>query len=253
MPPSGRSSTATLERDRGEGQGRADRRLGGAESPGAGRGRARRRRRRSSAASRSSTLLRETFARVIREREPQLVTLVGVPGIGKSRLVFELFQTIESGDYGLVYWRHGRSLPYGEGVTFWALGEMVKAQAGILESDGPDAGGEQASPSRRALRRRRRGSGLDRAARCVRSPGSRRTRRPATGATRRSPPGGASSRRSPTSARSSSSSRTSTGRTTRCSTSSTTSSTGRAACRCSSSAPLVRSSSRGDRAGAAGR
>ena len=83
------------------------------------------------------TLLRETLARVVREREPQLVTLVGVPGIGKSRLVYELFQTIETGDYGLVYWRHGRSLPYGEGVTFWALGEMVKAQAGILESDGP--------------------------------------------------------------------------------------------------------------------
>ena len=81
------------------------------------------------------TLLRETLARVIREREPQLVTLVGVPGIGKSRLVFELFQTIETGDYGLVYWRHGRSLPYGDGITFWALGEMVKAQAGILESD----------------------------------------------------------------------------------------------------------------------
>ena len=34
-----------------------------------------------------------------------------------------------------MYWRHGRSLPYGEGVTFWALGEMVKAQAGILESE----------------------------------------------------------------------------------------------------------------------
>ncbi len=67
---------------------------------------------------------------MIREREPQLVTLVGVPGIGKSRLVYELFQTIETGDYGLVYWRHGRSLPYGEGVTFWALGEMVKARLG---------------------------------------------------------------------------------------------------------------------------
>ena len=80
-------------------------------------------------------LLRETLARVVREREPQLVTLVGVPGIGKSRLVFELFQTIETGEHGIVYWRHGRSLPYGEGVTFWALGEMVKAQAGILESD----------------------------------------------------------------------------------------------------------------------
>ena len=47
---------------------------------------------------------------MIREREPQLVTLTGVPGIGKSRLVFELFQTIETGDFGLVFWRHGRSL-----------------------------------------------------------------------------------------------------------------------------------------------
>ena len=50
------------------------------------------------------------------------MTLVGVLGSGKSRLVFELFQTIETGNYGLVYSRHGRSLPYGEGVTFWALG-----------------------------------------------------------------------------------------------------------------------------------
>jgi class 3 adenylate cyclase/tetratricopeptide (TPR) repeat protein len=89
------------------------------------------------------TLLRETLARVVRERKPQLVTLVGVPGIGKSRLVFELFQTIETGDYGLVYWRHGRSLPYGDGITFWALGEMVKAQAGILESDTPEQAGEK--------------------------------------------------------------------------------------------------------------
>jgi class 3 adenylate cyclase/tetratricopeptide (TPR) repeat protein len=92
---------------------------------------------------REVTLVRETLARVVREREPQLVTLVGVPGIGKSRLVFELFQTIESGEHGLVYWRHGRSLPYGEGVTFWGLGEMVKAQAGILESDGAEQAAEK--------------------------------------------------------------------------------------------------------------
>jgi class 3 adenylate cyclase/tetratricopeptide (TPR) repeat protein len=89
------------------------------------------------------TLLRETLSRVIREREPQLVTLVGVPGIGKSRLVYELFQTIETGEHGLVYWRHGRSLPYGDGITFWALGEMVKAQAGILESDSAEAAGDK--------------------------------------------------------------------------------------------------------------
>ncbi|MBA3376301.1 MAG: AAA family ATPase [Actinobacteria bacterium] len=84
---------------------------------------------------RELTLLREMFSRVTRELEPQLLTLVGVPGIGKSRLVFELFQTIEAGEFGPVFWRHGRSLPYGDGVTFWALAEMVKAQAGILESD----------------------------------------------------------------------------------------------------------------------
>ncbi len=87
------------------------------------------------------TLLRETLARVKREGRPQLVTLVGVPGIGKSRLVLELFQAIESGDLGMVSWRHGRSLPYGEGVIFWALSEMAKAQAGILESDSSDQAG----------------------------------------------------------------------------------------------------------------
>jgi class 3 adenylate cyclase/tetratricopeptide (TPR) repeat protein len=72
--------------------------------------------------------------RARRAREPQLVTLVGVPGIGKSRLVWELFQQVDS-EHELTWWRQGRSLPYGEGVSFWALGEMVKAQAGVLESD----------------------------------------------------------------------------------------------------------------------
>jgi class 3 adenylate cyclase len=68
------------------------------------------------------------------ERSPQLVTLVGVPGIGKSRLVFELYGRIEQ-EEELTFWRHGRCLPYGDGVTFWALGEMVKAHAGILEGE----------------------------------------------------------------------------------------------------------------------
>ncbi|HZB86817.1 MAG TPA: AAA family ATPase, partial [Gaiellaceae bacterium] len=83
------------------------------------------------------------LARVRAERSPQLVTLVGVPGIGKSRLVFELFAAIEQGTWGLIFWRRGRSLPYGEGVTFWALAEMVKAQAGILESDSAAQVGER--------------------------------------------------------------------------------------------------------------
>ena len=88
------------------------------------------------------TLLRDTLARVHREREPQLVTLVGVPGIGKSRLVLELFREFEH-TAALTSWHYGRSLPYGEGVTFWALGEMVKAHAGILESDGPEQAEEK--------------------------------------------------------------------------------------------------------------
>jgi class 3 adenylate cyclase/tetratricopeptide (TPR) repeat protein len=79
-------------------------------------------------------LMREAFQRAREEQEPQLVTLVGVPGIGKSRIVYELSRLVDA-DPELVTWRQGRCLPYGDGVTFWALGEIVKAHAGILESD----------------------------------------------------------------------------------------------------------------------
>jgi class 3 adenylate cyclase/tetratricopeptide (TPR) repeat protein len=78
--------------------------------------------------------LLDALARARAEREPQLVTIVGVPGMGKSRLVQELSVLLEA-EPDLIRWRQGRSLPYGEGVTYWALGEMVKAEAGILESD----------------------------------------------------------------------------------------------------------------------
>ena len=83
------------------------------------------------------SLVLDTLARAQRDRTVQLVTLVGVPGIGKSRLVWELQRAL-AGDPGLVTWRRGRCLPYGDGVSYWALGEMVKAQAGILESDNAD-------------------------------------------------------------------------------------------------------------------
>ena len=87
------------------------------------------------------------FARVRREREPQLVTLVGVPGIGKSRLVGELLAEVDALP-DLITWRQGRCLPYGEGVSFWALGEMAKAQAGILETDSAQVGGVEARRGR---------------------------------------------------------------------------------------------------------
>jgi class 3 adenylate cyclase/tetratricopeptide (TPR) repeat protein len=78
--------------------------------------------------------LHDALARAKRERTAQLITLVGLPGIGKSRLVYELWAAVEANPE-LVYWRQGRSLPYGAGVSFWALGEMAKSHAGILEND----------------------------------------------------------------------------------------------------------------------
>jgi DNA-binding SARP family transcriptional activator len=89
-------------------------------------------------------LVVSALARVREESSAQLVTLIGVPGIGKSRLVFELFTKVEQ-EEAPITWRRGRCLPYGEGVSLWALGEIVKAQAGILESDSPDQAGEKLS------------------------------------------------------------------------------------------------------------
>jgi class 3 adenylate cyclase/tetratricopeptide (TPR) repeat protein len=85
---------------------------------------------------RELTVLRDAFDRARHERTPQLVTLVGVPGIGKSRLVYELSR-IADADPEIITWRQGRCLAYGDGVTLWALGEIVKAQAGVLEQDSP--------------------------------------------------------------------------------------------------------------------
>jgi class 3 adenylate cyclase/tetratricopeptide (TPR) repeat protein len=80
--------------------------------------------------------LQEHYLRSLEAPAPRLVTVVGAPGVGKSRLVRELASFVDARPE-LVTWRQGRCLPYGEGVTFWALGEVVKAQAGILESDQP--------------------------------------------------------------------------------------------------------------------
>jgi class 3 adenylate cyclase len=81
-------------------------------------------------------LLIGTFERSAQQRSCQLVTIVGEPGVGKSRLCAELFAYIDNRP-GLTRWRQGRCLPYGEAIAFWALGEIVKAECGILESDSP--------------------------------------------------------------------------------------------------------------------
>jgi class 3 adenylate cyclase/tetratricopeptide (TPR) repeat protein len=83
-------------------------------------------------------VLTGALERSIRDSSVQLLTIVGEPGVGKSRLAAELFAVVD-GRADPVRWRRGRCLPYGEGVTFWALGEIVKAEAGILESDDPEA------------------------------------------------------------------------------------------------------------------
>jgi class 3 adenylate cyclase/tetratricopeptide (TPR) repeat protein len=87
-------------------------------------------------------LLTSTLGRVEHERSPQLITLVGVPGIGKSRLVQELFEQIDTRPE-LIYWRQGRCLPYGDGVAFWALGEILKAHAGILDGESDERAAER--------------------------------------------------------------------------------------------------------------
>src|SRR5262249_23975425 len=75
--------------------------------------------------------LQERLVLAASQRSVQLVTILGVPGIGKTRLVSELRRASEGADER-VRWRQGRSLPHGEGVSFWALGEMVKSEARIL-------------------------------------------------------------------------------------------------------------------------
>jgi len=80
-------------------------------------------------------LLASLFERVRREGRPNLVTVYGDAGVGKSRLTREFLDRI--GLDGPVVLR-GRCLPYGNGVTFWPLAEILKAQAGILDTDPPE-------------------------------------------------------------------------------------------------------------------
>ena len=78
--------------------------------------------------------LKELIATTGRDRRTRLVSITGPAGIGKSRLAWELEKYID-GIHEPIYWNRGRSPSYGEGVTFWALGEMVRRRAGLSESD----------------------------------------------------------------------------------------------------------------------
>ncbi len=79
-------------------------------------------------------LLKDLFHATGREKRVRLVSVVGPAGIGKSRLAWEFLKYID-GLADTVFWHDGRSPSYGEGITFWALGEMVRGRAGLAESD----------------------------------------------------------------------------------------------------------------------
>ena len=83
-------------------------------------------------------VLRRSYRRVVAEQRPRLVTIVGEAGVGKTRLVREFWEWL-GGETSEPLQRTGRCLSYGQGITYWALGETLKEHFGILESDPPEA------------------------------------------------------------------------------------------------------------------
>jgi class 3 adenylate cyclase/tetratricopeptide (TPR) repeat protein len=81
-------------------------------------------------------LVKELFHASAEEGKAQLVSVVGIAGIGKSRIAWE-FEKYVDGLADNFWWHRGRCLAYGDGVAYWALAEMVRMRAGILEEEGP--------------------------------------------------------------------------------------------------------------------
>ncbi|HEV8252109.1 MAG TPA: adenylate/guanylate cyclase domain-containing protein [Candidatus Limnocylindria bacterium] len=81
-------------------------------------------------------LVKDLFHAAPREKRPRLVSIIGQAGIGKSRLAWEFLKYID-GIKMTVLWHQGRSPAYGEGISFWALAEMVRSRVGLLELDDP--------------------------------------------------------------------------------------------------------------------
>ncbi len=79
-------------------------------------------------------LVKESFHATIDDGTARLLSIVGVAGMGKSRLSWE-FEKYADGLFDTVYWHRGRCLAYGEGVAYWALADMVRMRARIVEEE----------------------------------------------------------------------------------------------------------------------
>jgi class 3 adenylate cyclase/tetratricopeptide (TPR) repeat protein len=79
-------------------------------------------------------LTKQLYHATTDERRPHLVSVIGIGGIGKSRLAWE-FEKYIDGLAADAWWHRGRCLAYGDGVAFWALAEMVRMRAGIVEDE----------------------------------------------------------------------------------------------------------------------
>ena len=81
-------------------------------------------------------LLKDAFHATCDEGNAHLVSVVGVAGIGKSRLGWEFYKYVD-GLADSYRWHRGRCLSYGDGVAYWALAEMVRGRADIVEGEDP--------------------------------------------------------------------------------------------------------------------
>jgi class 3 adenylate cyclase/tetratricopeptide (TPR) repeat protein len=84
-------------------------------------------------------LMKELFHASADERKAHLVSVTGIAGIGKSRIGWEFYKYFD-GLAGIVWWHRGRCLAYGEGVTYWALADMVRMRCRIAEDEDERSG-----------------------------------------------------------------------------------------------------------------
>jgi class 3 adenylate cyclase/tetratricopeptide (TPR) repeat protein len=82
--------------------------------------------------------LKDAYHDSAEDRLAHLVSITGIAGIGKSRLSWEFFKYID-GIRDTAWWHRGRCIPYGDGVTYWALAEMIRMRARILEDEEPES------------------------------------------------------------------------------------------------------------------